>query len=120
MLAGLGGREGGRGRLTRPFLPPGDAAAVLEYYGVPRVVAQGWIEHPERERDLPTVALSRDFLLWLYRDRTGLTWRQLEAQPPWRTERDLAYIGLEAQARAWCAAEQAEELARQQARARRG
>jgi hypothetical protein len=47
------------------------------------------------------VPLSRDFLLWLYRDRLHLTWRQLEAQPPWRTERDLAYLGLEALAQSW-------------------
>jgi hypothetical protein len=53
------------------------------------------------------VPLSRDFILWLYRDRYKLTWRGLEAQPAWRTERDLAYLQLEAQAEAYHAQQRA-------------
>ncbi len=49
------------------------------------------------------MALTRDFTLWLYRDRTGLSWADLERQPRWRTEWDLTYIGLEALARAYFA-----------------
>lgn len=51
--------------------------------------------------------LSRDFVLWLYRDRVKLTWHGLEAQPAWRTERDLAYLHLEAQADAYHAQQRA-------------
>lgn len=84
---------------------------------MPASVARGLVEHPEYERALPTVALSQDFLIWLYRDRTGLSWAEVEAQPRWRLDRDLAYISLEAQARAWLAAEQADEYERQRRRA---
>lgn len=80
----------------------------MTYYGVPPDVAEGLIRHPEDERDLPTVPLPRDFALWLYRDRAGLSWGALDAQPRWRTDRDLAYLRLEATARAWLDAERAD------------
>lgn len=57
--------------------------------------------------------LSRDFRLWLYRDRCKLTWAQLGEQPAWRTERDLFYLSLEGLAQAWHAAE-ARKVARKQ------
>lgn len=80
---------------------------------MPSAVALGLVTHPEWERPMKTVPLSRDFLLWLYRDRTGLTWQQLERQPPWRTERDLAYLQLEGLAEAWRAAKDADDMKRQ-------
>ena len=60
------------------------------------------------------VELSRDFRLWLYRDRLHLTWAALEEQPPWRTERDLAYIALEGLAGWWHAEQERARLAKQQ------
>lgn len=54
---------------------------------------------------MPRVTLSRDFRLWLYRDREHLSWRALEAQPLWRTEWDLQYMALESLAQAWHAAQ---------------
>jgi hypothetical protein len=106
--------------VERPFSSPGDedaAVAILRYYGVPADIAHGVIYAPQYERDLPTVPLSRDFLLFLYRDRWHMTWADLDATPRWRLERDLAYMQLEGQARAWLAAD-ADDTAKREAEVR--
>jgi hypothetical protein len=51
------------------------------------------------------VDLSTDFHLWLYRERAGLSWAALTAQPRWRTQRDVQYLRLENLAQAWHAAQ---------------